>query len=527
MTQAEFKIGFFGLIHGFPVTFFVALGILTIASAILWLSRENHGKLLFLQLCLLIVSIWLAPIIVGGAHAFTPSVYGDLGFVEYITREGHLEQQILWQHNWPAAWISWAAAIQVLGSNVDELASLIPWIPFVWQLLLFFPVFMFFRNTIGRWQANYCWAAMWLFYLGYWFETQDTGAQAFGVFCVFSILALLTMIPAWNQRTGEFGRRFSAIIIFAVLTITHLLGSLVGLAITAALYVRRGVRSYNLVIIAAVFIAAWSSYGAWSFFEWRLPVFVEQGLRLDVATQRGILNPLFGNESHVAVSIVRLILSGLFAAIALLGALLARKLKSNTYADVTVLAIAVGCGIAAIIVGAGYEHELYQRFFVFLLPAMAYFGVKLLNVRATTVILCIFLLIALPLTFVSRYGNQTIDYLTPGYLAGAYFFRDNTTNGYVTGDIPIGQMKYTERYQFGVSFEDLEWEDDKLLPAGGDFDLTPHYICISNHDYELYNFYYNEPQFISDVESSLNAAINCNLVFANPDLRLYLNEKQK
>ncbi|MGB2853613.1 MAG: hypothetical protein WBC55_04090 [Dehalococcoidia bacterium] len=524
VIQAKFEIGFYGLISSFPVTFFVALGILTIASAILWVSRENHGKLLFLQLCFLIVSIWLAPVMVGGAQPFLPGVYGDLGHIEYVARLNHFDQQAVWQHNWPIAWMFWASVIQVSGISMDDFGSFIPWIPFIWQFLLFLPVFMFFRNTIGKVQPNYCWAAMWLFYLGYWFGSQNTGAQAFGIFFVFSILALLTTIPSWEQKAGALWQRTSTIIVFAVLAMTHLLGSFVGLAIAAALYVARRMWSSNPVIIAAVFIAVWSIYGAIYYFEWGLPAFLEQGFRLDIATQVGIVNPLSGSESHAAVSAARIILSGLYAAVALLGAILAWKFRNNTYADITVLAIAVGCGIAAIVVGAGYGVELYQRFFIFLLPAMAYFGVKLLHFRAIAVILCIVLLIALPLSFVARYGNQTIDYLTPAYLSGADFFQDNTTHGYVTGENPIGRMKYREEYRLVPSFEELEWENDELVRVGRRIDPSPHYICISNHDRATYTFYYDEPQFIDGIESSLQDATNCNLVYANPDLRLYLHD---
>ena len=524
VIQAKFGIGFYGLISSFPVTFFVALGILTIASAILWVSRENHGKLLFLQLCFLIVSICLAPVMVGGAQPFLPEVYGDLGYIEYVARLNHFDQQALWQHNWPAAWMFWASAIQVSGISMEGFKSLIPWIPFIWQFLLFLPVFVFFRNTIGKIQPNYCWAAMWLFYLGYWFGSQNTGAQAFGVFFVFSVMALLTMTPSWVQRAGALWQRVSAIILFAVLAMTHLLGSLVGLAIAAALYVARRVWSSNPVIIAAVFIAVWSIYGAIYYFEWGLPNFLEQGFRLDIATQVGIVNPLSGSESHAAVAAARLILSGLYVVVALLGAILAWKFRTNTYADITVLAIAVGCGIAAIVVGAGYGVELYQRFFIFLLPAMAYFGVKLLHFRAIAVILCIVLLIALPLSFVARYGNQTIDYLTPAYLSGADFFQDNTTHGYVTGENPIGRMENREYYNTKYTLKGLEWENDKLVRVGSRIDPSPHYVCISNHDRAMYTFYYDEPQFIDEIASSLNAATNCNLIYANPGLSLYVHE---
>ncbi len=46
ILHARFEIGYFGLIHGLPVTFFIALAFLTVASAILRVSKEKHGKLL-------------------------------------------------------------------------------------------------------------------------------------------------------------------------------------------------------------------------------------------------------------------------------------------------------------------------------------------------------------------------------------------------------------------------------------------------------------------------------------------------
>ena len=45
--QAKLNIGSLGLITSFPVTFFIALGFLAIASAVLWLSKEKHEGLLF------------------------------------------------------------------------------------------------------------------------------------------------------------------------------------------------------------------------------------------------------------------------------------------------------------------------------------------------------------------------------------------------------------------------------------------------------------------------------------------------
>ncbi|MDY6892251.1 MAG: hypothetical protein SVO26_00845, partial [Chloroflexota bacterium] len=495
ITQAEFEIGFYGLIHSFPVTYFVALGILTIASAILWVSKENHARLLFLQLCILITSIWLAPVMVGGAHHTGYTPYSDLGFIEYITREGHFNQEEVWQHNWPTAWSFWAITLQTVGISIDDFANFVIWLPFIWQFLIFFPLFIFFRNTIRNGKYNYCWAGIWLFYLGEWFSLFNTGAQGFGVFIVVSILAMLSRTSFWEHGVGAVEHRISSTTLFACSAITHLLGSLVGLATIAAIDVTKRLKVSYTTVMAAVFIAAWSIYGAWAYFQGSLPDLIEAAFRIDIATEVGVSGTVVsGSESHQAVAISRIVFCVFFLAMAVVGGFLGWRSKERSSTDTMVLAITIGYGITAFVVAAGYGVELYQRFFLFLLPAMAYFIVKLLYFRATAIILCILLVFALPWSFISQYGNQKIDYLTPAYLTGADFFHSNTTNGHVTGHSPIGRMQNYENYTTWHTFERLRWEDNRLVYGDAEerYEISPHYIWISNHDRAMYSFYHGK-----------------------------------
>lgn len=78
IVYARFEIGHWGLISGLPVTFFVALALLTVASAILWVSKEKHGKLLCLQLLIFISALNLVPLITGGSPPFINHGYRNL-----------------------------------------------------------------------------------------------------------------------------------------------------------------------------------------------------------------------------------------------------------------------------------------------------------------------------------------------------------------------------------------------------------------------------------------------------------------
>ena len=66
ILTAKLEIGHLGLASSLPATFFVALAFLSLASVVLWGSKENHGKLLFLQLLIFIAAIWLIPPLTGG-----------------------------------------------------------------------------------------------------------------------------------------------------------------------------------------------------------------------------------------------------------------------------------------------------------------------------------------------------------------------------------------------------------------------------------------------------------------------------
>jgi hypothetical protein len=521
ILQARFDIGFFGLISSFPSSYFIALGILTIASATLWISREDEGKLLFLQLCILLVSLWLAPVIVGGGNPVMQESYADLGRMDYIIRQGHIAPSILWDQAWPLGWIYWAIGAKLSGIGTDGLAKALPWIPFVWQVVLFLPIFVFFRNTIGKLRANCCWAATWVFYVGSWSTELDTGSHVFGIFFAFSMLAIMTMTPALKRRAMEPGRRIVTIILFVGAATSHLLGSLVSLGITTALCASKRVKPSTLAIFFAVLIAAWSIFGATDYFSTNTARAAKGLFRFQVVTETTVGQTQAGNPSHTAVVQVRMITAVLFGAIAVAGGLLSWKQRHDAHTDITVAAIAVGCSFFMLILGTVYGTTLFQRILLFLMPAIAYFAVKLLHTRITAALLGVVMLLALPLSFISTYGNQAADYISPAYLTGANFFQDHTDHGFVTGALPIGRMKYQEAYTFKVYDTGLKWHDHRLFSLGS----FPHYICVSSNERADYTFLWNDPDFVDELKSQLEVTTNCNAVYANPDMTLYVSER--
>jgi hypothetical protein len=531
ITQAKLNIGAYGLISSFPIAFFAALGILTIASAILWVSRKSQSKLLFLQLCLLVISIWLLPVLVGGVPPVATDSYSDMGTANYIAGagQGHFDARVLWPHSWPAGWVWWSALIQLSGISRAAFEGIIPFVPFIWQCLMLLVIFVFLRHIVDKERTNLCWAGMWLYCLGDWTSTLNTGSQAFGVFFTFSALAFFMMSLVWKPDLLPFRYRVIAIILLAVSAIAHPLFSLTTFAVVAVLYVIRRGGYAKLVAIAAVFIGGWWLTGAAPFWATRLPLAGNLIFNISEATESGLAEPMSsGSAAHQQVVILRLVFSAIILAIAILGGILSRKLEVERRNDSTILAIAVGFGCVAVLVGGGYGPHLYQRFYYVMLPFMVYFGVTLLYWRGTAVLLCLILIVALPLSYICQYGNQISDHLSKGYISGINFVDDTIyrgTRGFITGKDPLGQISCDCQYNRSILFEDLEWESGNLSYRGRSYEPWSHYISISNHDRAYYANIYNKPELLSEIQMYLESARNCNLVFANPDMILFLHEK--
>ena len=524
VCSAQFVFGDLGFISSLPITFFIALGFLTIASAILWTSPQNHSVLLGLQVCLLIFALWLAPLLIVGSYPYpAPShPYMFWGFTEYIIRHGHFTPPVLWYLHWPGTWTLSAIVAEITGLSSDIMIHLAP---MVLQFLFLLPLYVFLRNTLGAGRENYVWAGAWIFLLGNWIPQSYLGAQAFGSFLLLVTLALLSKTSAWQQGVQTFAYNLNTILVFACLAITHLFTAMATLAVLVALYVTRKVKDTPLVMLAAVIIAVWTMYGATSFLEGKLPEFIAQSFRVDRALWIGTVEraTLIGSSGHQMVVWLR-ILTGLWVvAITVAGIILGRKTRRNGYADATVLAIGAGILLFAIASGAGYGFEAVQRIFLFSLPVAAYFGARLLNIKRGALVLCVMLLPLSPLFFVSLYGNIAGDTISRAHVSGMHFFTDQVNPGWVTGSaMHAGLQGEPGAHSSRFPFDDLQWRNTgrhvELVSA------APNIISINKHEEDGFEFFLKPAGYLKRIQVHLERSTNVNLIYANPDMHLYLNE---
>lgn len=540
ILYARLDIGFWGLINGLPITFFVALAFLTIASAILWVSRENHGKLLFLQLLLMVSALWLIPLITGGSPPYINHSYRNLAYINYIIGQGHFDPAKDVYFSWPGVFLI-SSPIIILGS-IKNLEPLFNIFPFFMQLLFLIPLYVFLRNTLGKKRLNYCLAGCWLFCLAQWIAQEYfSSTQGVALLLLLTLLALVTHPWLWQKGSKSFAFLSMVVLAFAILVITHLLTAIVALCILIAVcIVKRGKRVAPVVALCLVLLVGWNLTGAGGYVK---PVVtnIETSvapsgvspapsgvsaliLGPEAITEAQITSRLTGTESHIAVAKIRMLFSGIFALIGLLGAVWVCLIRRDFKVSILILAIAVGPLLLVPLKVLTYSGELIQRLYLLSLAPMAYFGASLLDIRkrAIILILCFVLIIAVPLHIISYYGNQDLDYYSPAQAAGVDFFQQKTKQGYVTEVYGTGDMEYVGRYHLLR----LNTPDDLAISEQEASNGLPHYVSISRQARGYYDFIEVAPEFISQIEETLNKT-GYNLIYNSSDLELYVGEPQK
>ena len=546
--QARLVIDDFGLLNSFPITYFIALALVTIASFILWRSQESHNGLLFLQLSILIASLWLIPILIGGVHGSVGGAAAYFIQTDYIIEYGHLNPSLHWYHEYPINWIFYAETMQLWG--IDYLGVFHKINPLIWQFLGIPLVYVFLRNTLGGDKRNYCWAGLWILYLGSWFYGFGAGfgPQAFGFFFYSVILALFSMTSFGQQKIRSVGHRISIILVFVGIALSHWLSSVFGLAAVMMLFLRKRIGLTTLAIFA-IFIAAWTIYGAVTFFAGNLPEFIGHALRWDEVWRYSFVERIISsNPAHDFVNKIRVWHTALFLGIGFLGLILGLKSRENRGTHLTIFAMAIGIVAVASVIAFSYRHEIIDKTYLFGIPLIAYFGTKLLNHKVTAILLCISLLIASPLWITSHYANQYTNNIAQPNLEGLYFFNEVAmSEGTLTGNYwswgalrgispetqyayppqaftpGYGALEHPEKYR-GVLFEQLRFENDELSYSDEVEVVYPHYISISQRDKGIYYWVWDELDFINDMEESIDKVRNCNLVYVNPGMKLYIVE---
>lgn len=528
ILYARLEIGYWGLVNGLPVTFFVALALLMVASALLWLSTEKHNKLLSLQVLIIILSLAMVPMITGGSISFINHGYRNVGYVEYIVRQGHFDTQLSFYLSWPGAFV--LSAVMSSLCQID-FTSLIETLPAFLPIITILPVYIFLRNTLGESRSKYVLVGCLIFFLaGAGGAGNIISAMGTATILLLVVLALLTNRRIWHRDGNALPVLLLIIIAFTGVVISHLLTSLAALAIIAALALAR--KDMRLVLTAVGCLAVlltWNLTVAGEYVIPRLPFIGEVGFifDIDLLAEREITGHFMGSGSHVAITIIKIIHAALFLLIGFAGFISSLVVRRDLKSTISLAAITL-IPIPLAILSGYYAEEIITRIYIFIMPGVAYFSVRLfdINKRIIAAVLCLLLIIAIPMKLATAYGNQELDYFSAGQRSGTFFFHEETSRGMVVGGWPMGEVKNIENY-INLDLDNLEWYDVRLAIPSWLLRYEQFYITISRQGRARYEWFQGDTDFIDDIEQKLEDTVNFNRIYYNPDLEIYIYAAEK
>jgi hypothetical protein len=148
--------------------------------------------------------------------------------------------------------------------------------------------------------------------------------------------------------------------------------------------------------------------------------------------------------------------------------------------------------------------------------------------RGYRLLLIAVIVVMAPIHILTHYGNELLDYVSPGEIAGFEFVSSSLPPANVFGAYPAGNFENTAlldaRNSYlsrGVVPSTLQDFLDPTLHHGWVHKDWPTYIMLSRGDAAAMELFQHRPGFISDVKSVLDRSPAFRVVFANPDITIY------
>jgi len=510
----DIKLGPYGLIHDLPPLYYVAVGVSLFSGFVTASLKEKRDLLQAFNYIVLLAALWLLPIIFEGTPRFD-SAYKTIGFVEYIYREGRLEPSNweLFYHNWPGFSLFFGA--MWLMGGMDEIYPLVQYYPFLLHLIMLVVLFWLFRLPVLQIQAPNAWYLGGVFYLLANFINQDYFCpQSMAYFLLSVLITLLVDRSRWLISLNRaLGYKISVIIILIALALSHILSSLValGLVVIFSLFDRKTL--FNLVLLGIVVILAWNIYGAEVYFETHSKGITGDMFNVKEAWNSNVDNRVKGSPEHIMVNKIRIIYAASMGMCGFGGFLLAlRKMDRKVLIELIKVSTVSVCIAGAFVYGG----ESFMRAYLFLLLPLSFFALGYGQHRKLLVPLFIFCALAVPFKIIAHYGNEQVDYISPGIIRGSDFLAIHSSGGYVVGyQAILGNTKNTEKFitlqweQFNADFSPEKNLDDN------------YYIGIGPREKNYWSIFYNDPHFTDEIEAKFLEDRRFVLFYSNGEINLY------
>lgn len=173
-----------------------------------------------------------------------------------------------------------------------------------------------------------------------------------------------------------------------------------------------------------------------------------------------------------------------------------------------------------ILISGLYGAELFIRTYLFILPAVIYFAIKLLKIKLISVVFCFALIFIVPLNIIATYGNAKVDVLSPGEIAYWHFMQEKAGTGDILGGVRIYYPDYT--YD-GEYYSKYIWTNNSFINTTKKIQPAQ-YVHIGKLDESRFEYYYDDTKTMSGIKSLIINSDTYHLIYDNYDAKIYLNE---
>jgi hypothetical protein len=553
-----------GLVSVLPVTVLAAPIIMT--GAFIWTLRQRP-----MRQALLLAHVLVLLVLLYGMTAMVEAVPGlnvvwrHAGIVDYISSSGGVDPKIDAYFNWPGFFI--LAAFVNKAAGLKNIVSVAEWAPAFFNLLYLGPLLLLFRRATG--DRRLVWLAVWFFYLGNWIHQDYLAPQALTYFLYLLILGIVVrwFSTNWSRQPppahllpwrpppptkGTILRPLSAarfnpyegprhrlglmaivVLLFAAAVPSHQLTPFAILAGVTTLVLFSRCSARGLPILMSVLLVTWVAFMTSSFLAGHLEVLSSQVGQVKSIAAANVGDRLQGSAAHQFVVHVRVLVTLLLWALALLG-LLRRRRRGQDDVTFTLLAVAP----FPLLLLQLYGGELLLRAQFFALPFLAFLAAALflpggrepmrLRTMAAIGIASVVLLAGF---MFARYGNERIDYFTQAEVQAVQYLYRTAPRGSlllaVTPTLPWKFQGYADyKYRTVLNLKSPSSGDANLYrPVIGAMRASRRpgaYLIITRSQLAYVQaFGALHPGSLTRLELALRRSPAINLVYQNQDARIY------
>jgi hypothetical protein len=455
-----------GLVSVLPWPTWLAFALLTLGFIVCWRRADQATWLLLVHVLLLIVMLYGLPALASHEPS-GPVVYRHAGITGDLIQNRVVDPKIDAYFNWPGFFMGLGTLVKLAG--VPSALSFATWATVAFNLL-FLPPLLLVVRALTR-DPRLVWGTVWVFYAANWINQDYLAPQSFAYLLYLTIMGLLLTYlrpSATDLERGGRLRRFRqvlrvraaevqvppvsrstvagilavVVLLYAVIVASHQLTPFAILIGVLALVALGECTARGLPLLMGVMLTLWVTFVARGYLAGHFTHLISGVGDITGATSANLTARISGSHLHLLVIRERLLLSGGLWLLALLGGI--RRFRSR-YADHAAAALALTPLLLFPL--QAYGGEMLLRIYFFMLPFVAFFATAVFlpgrrsastplarmpaALRAGTAAIAFGLttVVVLAACLGALYGNERVDYFTPGERAAIRFLYQHARPG--------------------------------------------------------------------------------------------------